>query len=436
VTTTRDLRILIINLHSSRNAGDAALLWAAVTQLRENFPGARLTLAINDVESVAPEPTSDLRVIPSFMALFGPTVADPSAGWRVGRLVWILFLALLAAGGHRLGRRSLRWLPKELRELVDAYAEADLVVSCPGNIFFTMGRIGLPFWVSAYTVGYALLMAKPLYVMPQSIGPLRRRWERWVVKALYSRARLVFVREPVSFRSCGDLGLPASRCRLVPDVAVNFPPASSEALIPYLDAISGADAPCIGATVINRIVHSVPDEGWDIYARSVAEGLGRFLDVHGGSLFFCPQVVGPTQGEDDRVMARNVMRQMEGASSEVRLLDLPTDPALLKAFYGRLDLFVATRMHSGIFALTMGTPTLFVGYLHKTQGLVEMLDMESWFLDIRTMTEVDLYAKLEALWQQRHEVRAHLAEMVPRLQERAAEVGELIACDFGDYGKT
>ena len=116
-------------------------------------------------------------------------------------------------------------------------------------------------------------------------------------------------------------------------------------------------------------------------------------------------------------------------------MNLPTDPALLKALYGHMDIFVATRMHSGIFALTMGIPTLFVGYLHKTRGLVEMLGLEPWFLDIRTMTEADLFDRLEALWQQRDGVRAHLSDIVPQLQRRAADVGKQIASDFGDYDR-
>ena len=44
-------KILLVNLHSSWNAGDDALALEAVRQLKEQFPRASFTLAMNDPES-------------------------------------------------------------------------------------------------------------------------------------------------------------------------------------------------------------------------------------------------------------------------------------------------------------------------------------------------------------------------------------------------
>ena len=163
-SSTDNVRILIINVHSCHNAGDAALLQAAIDQLQDSFPGVCLTVAANDLPSVASSEL-DVDLIRSFMSLFGPTGTELQR-WRVGKMMRVIFLSLIAGIWYRLSGRVLPRLPEDVRVLVDAYGRADLVVSCPGNIFFTLGRIGLPFLVSAYTVAYALLLAKPLYVMP------------------------------------------------------------------------------------------------------------------------------------------------------------------------------------------------------------------------------------------------------------------------------
>ena len=132
------------------------------------------------------------------------------------------------------------------------------------------------------------------------------------------------------------------------------------------------------------------------------------------------------------MMARLVMAQLpEGVEAE--LMDMPTKPELLRAAYGQMDLFIATRLHSGIFAIQMGVPTLFIGYLHKTRGLMEMLGMEEWMLEIGDVTEEVLWHKLEALWLCRDAVRSMLAERVPALRACAATVGPKIASDFHEY---
>jgi colanic acid/amylovoran biosynthesis protein len=288
--------------------------------------------------------------------------------------------------------------------------------------------------ISAFTVGYALLLKKPLYVMPQSVGPLKRWWERLVVRSLYSRARLVFVREPISFRLLGELGVAGTRVRLVPDMAFGLPSAATEQQ-PVMDsdsALLGDVSPKLGVTVINRIVYSLSDDSWERYAESVAGALSGFLDEYGGGIFFYPQVIGPTSGEDDRGMAQYVMSKMSD-DSHVRLVDVPTSPVLLRTLYRQMDLFVATRLHSAIFATTAGVPTVFIGYLHKTRGVVQMLEMEEWILDIKEVTEDRLLRKIKKLWLDRERIQEKLKRTIHRLQEESIGVGRAIADDYWHY---
>jgi colanic acid/amylovoran biosynthesis protein len=428
------VKVLVVNLHSSRNAGDAALLQATIYQLRQAFARAEITLAVNDMHSRIRE-DKDTEIIPSFMASFGPSQAsDQRSDWRLGRMTYVLGLSLVFGLWYRATRQVPAWIPETIRQRLLAYSEADLVVSCPGNIFFTMGRWGLPFIISAFTVGYALLLKKPLYVMPQSVGPLKRWWERLLVRSLYSRARLVFMREPVSFRLIRELGVAGPHVRLVPDMAFSFPSAGTEQQPDMnFDSASLEDvSPKLGVTVINRIVYSLSNDSWERYAESVAGALSGFLDAYGGDVFFYPQVIGPTSSEDDRGMAQYVISKMAD-DSHVRLVDVPTSPVLLKTLYGQMDLFIATRLHSAIFATTMLVPTVFIGYLHKTQGIVEMLEMEEWILDIREVTEDALLGKIKKLWLHREHIQEKLKRTVPRLQEESTGVGKAIAEDYWHY---
>ncbi|MHB0875607.1 MAG: polysaccharide pyruvyl transferase family protein [Anaerolineae bacterium] len=424
-------RILLINLHSARNVGDAVLLEAAVQQLRQAFPGCHLTLVMNDPTYRSGDP--DVAVVPSLIAAARPYGEGSGDRWRPLPLAVSVAVAAADALCVRALGRHWPWPGKGRAALQRAYADADLVVSCPGNLLFTMGRIGLPFLFSAFAMAQALALRKPLYIMPQTVGPLTRGRERWLVRQLLSRARLVFVREPTSQRLLLDVGVPAAKVRLVPDLAFAYQsppdPVGSDVIARYgLDA--PADGPLLGVTVINRIHRHVPSEDWDRYERTMAVAVSSFLARHGGRAVFFPQVTGPSRKEDDRIGAQRVVAAMPGGSERVVIVDEILPAAALRLAYSTMDLFLATRMHSAIFAMAAGVPTLAIEYLGKTTGMMQMAGLEEWVLRLDSLDADALLARLECLLEQRGELSGHLASVVPELARRAAGVGLAIAEDM------
>ena len=430
---SRPARITVINLHSSRNVGDAALLEMALATLREAFAGCHITLAMNDPDPIyADRDPAHVAVVPSLAAVMGAQDTRRGPVRQTAALAGLLALGLPAAAWHRLSGRVLPWPRGNIRDLLAAYAEADLIVGCPGNIFASTGRVGKTLVISALTVAYGLLLGKPFYVLPQSIGPFRGGWPRWVTAALYRRGRLVFAREPVSFRVGQELGLAAARLRLAPDLAFALPPVPRAEARSILNRLGLGDGPRLGVTVINRLLRTVDDQTWDRYEASVAHALARFMRAYGARVVFLPQVTGPTAREDDREAARRVVAAMGNPPGAVVMDDI-LPPAVLKALCGEMDAFVATRMHSAIFALSMGVPTLLVEYLAKTRGLAEMLRLEAWRLDLSEVGPDRLWEALDRLWQERAALRQQLAETIPPLAEAANNVGRMIAQDF--YGR-
>jgi polysaccharide pyruvyl transferase WcaK-like protein len=119
-----------------------------------------------------------------------------------------------------------------------------------------------------------------------------------------------------------------------------------------------------------------------------------------------------------------------GNPNGVILVNEPLSPELLKGLYGLMDLFVATRLHSGIFAVGMRVPTLLIEYLAKTRGLAESMGLEEWRLDLAEISDQLLWNRLEALWLGRAAVQQHLSRTLPLLEQQALLAGKLIAEDF------
>ena len=422
--------ILLINVHSSRNAGDAALTLATLQQLRQNFPGCRITLAMDDPDQPDPEVT----VVPSLFAWVKPTARNGSTRWRKPALLWLPFATLMPLFSCRIFRRAFFGLtPASLRPLLRAYLNADLVVSKPGGFLYSSG-LGLTLVISVFILAMAWLAGKPFYVFPQSMGPLANACECRLLRWILGKARVVMVREKASL----DL---LNRCRftqhprlhLLPDTAFAFdgaPFAEAEAWLRSQGIDLEKDRPLLGLTAIHWGAQNPGFTRQSEYEAACAGAARRFLEEHGGRVILFPQVWGPTAAHDDRVPARRIAAQLASLSNAVMMVEQPLSPALLKSVYGRMDVFIGTRMHSNIFALSEGVPCLVIGYMHKTQGIAEMVGMSEWVLDIGDVTSGALAEKLEGLWQERHVVRQALHRVLPSLAEQALQAGRLVASDF------
>lgn len=421
--------ILLINVHSSRNAGDAALTLATLQQLRQNFPGCRITLAMDDPD----QPDPDVTVIPSLFTWVKSTTRGGITSWRIPALLWLPFATLTPLFSYHIFHRVFFGLtPAVLRPLLRAYLEADLVVSKPGGFLYSSG-LGLTLVISVFILALAWIAGKPFYVFPQSMGPLARAWECRLLRWILGKARVVMVREKASLDLLNHCHFTHPRLHLLPDTAFAFegaPSAEAEAWLRSQGIDPEKDRPLLGLTAIHWGAQNSGFTRQSEYEAACAGAVRRFLEDHGGRVILFPQVWGPTAAHDDRVPARRIAAQLAGLSNAVTMVEQPLPPTLLKSVYGQMDVFIGTRMHSNIFALSEGVPCLAIGYMHKTRGIAEMAGMSEWVLDIGDVTSGALTEKLEGLWQARQAVRQALRLVLPSLVEQARQAGRLVASDF------
>jgi colanic acid/amylovoran biosynthesis protein len=423
-------RIMLINLHSSRNAGDAALAFAATQQLHEAFPGSTVTLSMNDPAS---HPDSDPKV-GSFMHWFHTLSENGKPKWRIGEIVRLGAGSLAAVAAYRWRKHPVHpFLSKEQNTFLQAYFNADLVVSAPGNFLYSSGKFGLSFLAAIFTMAYALWAGKPLYLLPQSVGPLKRNWERWLIRLVFNRARLVMVREEVSLQQIRQARVTNPQVRIQPDMAFSYTAAPEEDAKRWLlthGIATGRDVPLLGVTAINWGAQTGQHALQSQYESALAGVARYFVERMHGKVVFYPQVIGTVAYADDRIPARRVIDSLLDINDHVTLIDIPPSPAVLKAAYGLMDIFIGTRMHSNIFALCGGVPILAIAYRHKTQGIMHMLGLDEWNIDIQAASDSTLIERLSALWEQREAVRAHIQQALPPIVEASRHTGTLIAEDY------
>jgi colanic acid/amylovoran biosynthesis protein len=421
--------ILLLNVHSSMNVGDEALLQSAVGQLRLNFPESKITLSVNESTSYTGAETA----LPSVYSWVHPIGAKGETGWKYSRLAWLLPATLVPILGKRWFKRAIFWVtPPVLRPILTAYLEADLVAGMPGGYLYSSGR-GFILLLVMYSIQLALLAGKPVYLLPQSIGPIKHGWERWLLRRLLEQVRMVMAREPVSLQLVQACGVQNPRVHLIPDMAFTLPGAALEDAEAWLGE-QGIDAkekrPHLGITMVNWGAQNKNFTRQDIYEQSCVAAARWFVEqIHGRVIFF-PQVWGPTLDQDDRIPSRRVAEQLQDLAGAIHYVREPLPTTLLKKVYGKMDVFIGTRMHSNIFALSEAVPVIAIGYQHKTLGIATMAGIGEWVIDIQGVDDKVLVERLAALWEKRVGVRNQLRQTIPEIIHQSQQAGVMVCQDY------
>jgi colanic acid/amylovoran biosynthesis protein len=424
------LNILLTNVHSSCNAGDDALTAEALRQLAEHFPTASLTLSMNDPKSYAGEE----RVVDSFTSLVKP-IGATSAKWKWQAIPVLAIQSMLAVIGYRLsGRPWYLWLRPEARALLQSYFEADLVISTAGNFLYSSGRVGLSLLLALLAISYAQLAGKPTYTLPQTLGPIRRRHEKWLAKQVLSRTRLLLLRDPISEQVWKGWAMGHPEYRVQPDLAFALPASTRQQETTALLERYGVDPDPqhlrMGVTIVQWGAQNRTFDHQSQYEDALISVIRDFLGSPGSQAVLFSQVHGPTPQNDDRIAARRVQARLKDLADRVCLIDQPLPAPVLKAAYGQMDLFLGTRLHSNIFALTEGVPVVAIGYQYKTRGVMRMIDLERWVVDIEQVSGDNLRCLVREALAAREQIRSHLSTVLPQIREQASTAGALIAADY------
>lgn len=421
--------ILLINVHSSSNAGDAALMLVTLQQLRQNFPGCHITLVMDDPDTNL----DNVKIVESIFAWVKSTREVGWVSWRMGNLLLLPISTLLPILSYRLFGKPLYILtPAKLRATIQSYLNTNLAVSTPGGFLYSSGS-GLVLAITIYTMALVWLAGKPLYIFPQSFGPLAHWWEGWLLCWILRKARVVMVREPVSMELLEKYHLRHLHVHLLPDIAFAFsgvsPPVAENWLHEHgIDPTS--ERPLLGLTVINWSAQNSNFSRQSEYETACAGAIRHFVSHIGGRAILFPQVTGPAVDSDDRIPAERINAKLTDIADSILLIEEQLPPGLIKALYGQMDVVIGTRMHSIIFALSEGVPVIAIGYMHKTQGVAAMLGLDQWVLDIRKINQEALVEMLTGLWKERKILKAQIASALPSVIEQANRAGKLCAEDY------
>lgn len=261
----------------------------------------------------------------------------------------------------------------------------------------------------------ARLAGTPLVLSPQTIGPFYTKRARIGARAAMGMAQHVFARDETSRALLDSMGVGA-KSSLTTDVAFALPftmPADK-------DGRDLAGGPIkVGLNVSALLYRRDLSKGDKIamaadYPALIDTLLEKFTANPRTELHLVPHVI-PAHApyEDDYAVAETLKARFPSAILPPRF----TGPSQAKTYIAGLDLFMGSRMHATVAAISSGTAVVPLGYSRKFNGLFGSLGYR-WNADLTSDSNDAVLAKVDAALADVPTVRAEAVAANAEAQRR------------------
>ena len=398
------MKILVTKVLPASQKGDLAIALSLLSALRARFPDSEISFLCR-------RPTEDahyFQAADNILPELFPTETTRSYLHRILRLMHIL---------TGLGQ-------DEVMTHFDHHCRsADVLVFCGGG---SLGGYG--FGNLVLHALCPLLMARraglPSCFSAISVHDYKNRLHRLVHSAVLKKADCITVRDRRSLAVLetldvnGVYGLTADWAWLLPAVERR----EATALLAS-EGVPTSDEMQIGINL--RSIQAVDPEkrtnrGVFDYTKAMAEVISLLVTRTGADVVIFSMNRPPAS--DDLAFAQQVVSVLDHPlRNKVHVLKGDYNPGQIKGMIARLSLFIGTRLHPTLFALSSMVPTLTVHDQEKVAGLMELTGLEEWHTTVRGLEPARLVDRVIELQEKRADIIDKLRVRVPRLRAAAHE---------------
>ena len=413
--------ILLINTNCSWNKGSAAQVASVIGVLREMIPDVKFTLISHCPELDFGECHKRGIEVISYPS------RKPHHRKALLTFSYHLTFSLLRCFAWRLLKSVKINAPFLLEETYcRAYFSSDIVLDLSGDSFSDKGAFSL---INMLGILIALVLRKPVAIYSQSIGPFRKLTMP-LAKLCLNRARLITVREEISRRYLDRIEVNKTPIYQVADCAFALSPVTPEKAREILgkegirrnnSLLVGISVSGVMASLAERNTSKPPafENKGNSYFTLMAQLADSLTENMQTRVVLIPHVIAPSWWLlDDRFICQEIYRLVRNRAN-VGFIRHDYTPEELKGVIGQCDLFIGSRMHANIAALSMCVPTTALGWSHKYKGVMERLGLGEYVCEFNTVNLDGLLLKVSDAWAKREEIRGLL---VSKMEEERKSV--------------
>jgi colanic acid/amylovoran biosynthesis protein len=367
------VNVLIVNQHGD-NRGDEAALDAMLRGLADQCLARQLGEA-------------QFTVVHQFAnAAAGPAFRQ-DVTWIPHRIKVLEAARLVLYAAVRVfGVRAKFLLGRIGRQTIDAYEQADVVISAPGGPYFGDIYINHEF-VHWFYVWLAKLHKKPCGLYATSAGPFVKKWANPFRRFTYRCFNVLYVRENISADHIKKLfGDRSIEVRVSVDSAlqVSVPPGERD------------HRRLIVVSAINWTYKGSPNvaERQSSYDSAIVSAIMELARDENSRIVFVPQLYGTKHRDTPYLLqlAEQLRRRSSDLNIDIDVWDENLNMMSQRSLFAAADFVIAGRYHPAVFALSAAVPQICIPYEHKATGVLALADLSDLVLPIEEVSDEKIVA--------------------------------------------
>lgn len=241
-------------------------------------------------------------------------------------------------------------------------------------------------------------LSKNLILLPQTLGPYKKRATQLVAKNIIKKAKKVYARDNLSRNQFNDKDVNA-KIEYMYDLAFCMKPTNTEKVKEIINLINSADI--IGINISALLYNGGYTQnnmfGFKIDYKELVNKIVLYLLNKGNKIILIPHVITDDfEVENDYKVCVEIYEKFsQEYKDKVFLLNGIEREDELKFAISNCKLFIGSRMHACIAAISTNVPTIPIAYSRKFIGIWKEIGLEKYVADPRNDTYEKILEKID-----------------------------------------
>lgn len=417
------MKYSILNCWTDYNRGDLGIMISTINEIREQDPEAKIigVSCFSKHDSSFYHCHDILRnyvdnLYPAIFGLLLVKIGKYNSKSKFAKSFLAVFETIRMVLSIILPKSASEiMLYKFERETLFAIKGCDISIAKGGSVFTNNGTFRSKFSLFRMCAFYFLLnkYGYPYYILGQSFGPVHGKIPTWLVNKVIKNSEKVFLRETICKEKYNNIKFPENKTGFSNDTA-------------FVLEQKKINVGSINENNFNIGITVRPaGEKNQQYITSLKDTIMYLVDKYDAVIHIFRQVSG--EDEPDDMMAKKLYESLSDYHKKNVIIHVDNyTPQELKYLYGLMKLFIGTRLHSTIFALGAGTPSIALVYHGtKAQGIFKNLQLSEFV--VTDVNSQNIIKKCDYILENQSEIKKKVNKNVKvAMQETKKAVDEII----------
>lgn len=292
----------------------------------------------------------------------------------------------------------------KIKDVIKAIKSCDLFISGGGSLLqdVTSTR-SLLYYITLMKL--AKIFKKTVMVYANGIGPINKKLNRVLTRSILNKVDLITLRDVDSKQFLKELGVVNNNIYVTADPVFTLEPTEDSRIIEILQKEGvPLDKSLVGVSVRNWV-------RGDKLIEILAKSIDYVIEKYGVNVILIPM-----HYPEDLSISNNILEKVTKKGCYIISNKYSVEDIM--GIIKRLEIIMAMRLHSLIYAATQDIPMVGIVYDPKVEGFLKSINME-YMCSVEDIEYSQLIKNIDLVWENKMDLRNNLKELDRRMREEA-----------------